>query len=126
MPVVVRRGPRPRRHEALRGVKLGLRSHSGFAVHIFTATAIMAGAITLNFELWEWAILLVCVGVLFSAELFHSALRSVIGHLDSMPIHERERVEAVAAGAVLVVRLMTVLVAFLFFVTRILDLLSRA
>ncbi|WP_020468680.1 diacylglycerol kinase [Zavarzinella formosa] len=119
VPLVVRSCRRPRQRAALHGVKLGLRSHSGFAVHIFSAALIVAGAITLSCEVWEWAILLGGLGGLFAAELFNDVVRQLMPHIDSMPEDERERCRAMAAGAVLVIRLTAMGLALLLFGHRI-------
>lgn len=114
----------PGRREALRGVKFGLRGHAGFAVHIFTAVVLGAGAIALSCDVWEWAVLLGGVGVLFAAELFHGAIRQVIVHVETMPAPDRERCGAMAAGAALVVRVSVMVVALVIFVNRLAGLLA--
>src|ERR1051326_2614785 len=71
--------PRPRRpwsekfRDALRGLKLGIRGHSSFFVHFFFAALVVAAAIVLRCELLEWCLLLGCIGLVLTAELFNSA-----------------------------------------------------
>src|SRR5262249_8214319 len=75
--------PRPRRHwrdksrDALRGVKLGVRGHSSFFVHFFFAALVLAAAIVLKCGPLEWCLLLGCIGLVLTAELFNSALETL-------------------------------------------------
>ena len=124
VPVVVRASRRTGRREALRGVKIGLRSHSGFAVHIFTSALILAGAITLACDIWEWAILLGGLGALFAAELFHAVLCRLIPYADRMPEADRDRCAAMAAGGVLIVRITALGLALLIFSNHVAEMLA--
>jgi len=101
--------PRPRSRRpwrdkfrvALRGLKLGVRGHSSFAVHFFFAALVLVSAIVLSCELWQWCVLLGCIGFVLTAELFNSAIETLFRGLDEAT---RERVWPaldVAAGAVL-------------------------
>src|SRR5437879_8667753 len=79
---------RPRRpwrqkfREAIRGVKLGVRGHSSFFVHFFCAALVIAAAAVLQCDLVEWCVLLGCVGLVLTAELFNSALETLFHGLD--------------------------------------------
>src|SRR5216684_1771019 len=63
--------------EAYRGLKLGVRGHSSFSVHFFFAALVLAAAGILQCELWEWCVLLGCIGLVLTAELLNSALETL-------------------------------------------------
>jgi len=96
--------PRRWRHkfgDALRGLKLGIRGHSSFSVHFFFVVLVVAGAIVLGCSLEQWGLLLGSIGMVLTAELFNSALETLVRGLDEQT---RERVGPcldIAAGAVL-------------------------
>jgi diacylglycerol kinase len=96
--------PRPwsyKFRDAFRGIKLGIRGHSSFAVHFFFAALVIAAAIVLSCSLEQWCILLGCIGLVLTAELFNSAIETLFRGLDEST---KERVWPcldVAAGAVL-------------------------
>src|SRR4051812_11036337 len=69
-------------HEALRGVKLGVRGHSSFSVHFFFAALVVVAAGVLEFDWVEWCLILGCVGAVIAAELFNSALETLFHGLD--------------------------------------------
>lgn len=97
---------RPRRwrekfHEAFRGVKRGVRGHSSFYVHFFCAGIVVALGIVLACELFEWVLLIACIGLVFTAELFNSAIETLFHGLDA---ENKDRIVGcldIAAGAVL-------------------------
>lgn len=64
--------------DALRGMKLGVRGQSSFFVHFFTAATVIATATVLKIDsLAEWCLLLLCIVVVLTAEMFNSALESL-------------------------------------------------
>ena len=90
---------------AFRGWKLGIRGHSSFFVHFFFAALALAGAVVLRCSLLEWCMLLACIGMVLTAELFNSAIETIFDGLDE---ETKPRVRAsldIAASAVLLASL---------------------
>jgi diacylglycerol kinase len=122
--------PRPRSRwrakfgHAFRGLKLGVRGHSSFFVHFFFTALVIAAAIALGCELVEWCVLLGCIGMVLTAELFNSAVETLFRGLDEAT---RERVWPaldIAAGAVLLASAVAALIGAIIFVHRLALLLS--
>src|SRR4051794_5889371 len=67
---------------ALRGWKFGIRGHSSFFVHFFFSALVLAGAGILRCELEQWCLLLWCIGLVLTAELFNSAVEVLFRGLD--------------------------------------------
>jgi diacylglycerol kinase len=87
--------------DAWHGLKLGIRGHSSFSVHFFFAVLIIAGAVVLGCSLEQWCLLLACIGMVLAAELFNSAIETLVRGLDE-PTRQRMRpCLDIAAGAVL-------------------------
>jgi len=64
--------------DAFRGVKDGARGQSSFFVHFFVAAAVIATAAVLKIDnLAEWCLLLLCIIVVLTAEMFNSSLESL-------------------------------------------------
>jgi diacylglycerol kinase len=99
--------PRPRRawrHKfaaAFRGIKLGVRGHSSFFVHFFFAALVLAAAAVLSCDLVQWCILLGCIGLVLTAELFNSAIETLFRGLDEETQARTWPALDIAAGAVL-------------------------
>ena len=81
---------RPRRpwrekfRDALRGWKFGIRGHSSFFVHFFCAALVLAAAGALQCSLEQWALLLLCIGIVLTTELFNSAIETFHRGLDDL------------------------------------------
>ena len=123
-------GPKPRRPwrakfaDAFRGVKLGMRGHSSFSVHLFFTVLVVAAAIVLGCELLEWCILLGCIGFVLSAELVNSAIETLVRGLDQATKDRVWPCLDVAAGAVLLASLFAALIGVLVFLPHVIRLLS--
>ncbi len=122
--------PRPRRSwrmkfaAAFRGLKLGIRGHSSFSVHFFFAALVVAAAVALNCDLTQWCILLGCIGLVLTAELFNSAIETLFRGLDEATRSRAWPALDIAAGAVLLASLAASVIGLIVFGSRILALLT--
>jgi len=108
--------------EAIRGVKRGVRGHSSFSVHFFCAAGAVAAAGALECDHWEWCIVLGCIGMVMTAELFNSSIETLFRGLEQ---EARDRVYGcldIAAGAVLVAGLTAAAIGTIIFGRKLLIL----
>ena len=104
--------------EAFRGVKRGVRGHSSFFVHFFFAALALAAALALQCELAEWCLIVGCIGLVLSAELFNSAIETLFHGLDADSKKRNRGSLDIAAGAVLIASLTAALIGLLVFGRR--------
>jgi diacylglycerol kinase len=114
---------RPRRwrdkfREAARGVKLGVRGHSSFYVHFFAAAAVVAVGLALDCDWRDWCLLLGCIGMVFTAELFNSAIETLFHGLDGASKARIQGCLDIAAGAVLTAGVTAAVIGTLVFANR--------
>lgn len=112
--------------EAYRGMKLGIRGHSSFFVHFFFAAMALVAALALQCDLLEWCLIIGCIGVVISAELFNSAVEAIFHGLDA---ESKSRIRGcldIAAGAVLVASATAAIIGSLVFSHRLFILLRIA
>ncbi len=120
---------RPRRpwsakfRDAFRGLKLGVRGHSSFSVHFFFTALALAGAVVLGCSLEQWGLLILCIGLVLTAELFNSAIETLFRGLDELTRERAWPALDIAAGAVLLASIAAALVGTIVFVSRFLQLL---
>jgi len=116
--------PKPRRPwkekfgDAFRGLKLGIRGHSSFFVHFFFAALVLAGAVALHCEWQHWCLLLGCIGMVLTAELFNSAVETLFHGLDPASKARTKACLDIAAGAVLMASVTAVLIGCIVFLQR--------
>jgi diacylglycerol kinase len=123
-PTPPRRSWRRKFGVAFRGLKFGVRGQSSFFVHFFFTALVIAAAIAFGCELWEWCLLLGCIGLVLVAELFNSAVEILFHGLDE---GTKERVWPcldIAAGAVLLASVIAVLIGGLIFLKHLIRVLS--
>jgi diacylglycerol kinase len=103
---------------ALRGLKLGVRGHSSFAVHFFFAALVLAAAAVLVREPLEWCLLLGCIGLVLIAELFNSAIETLFRGLDETTQARTWPALDIAAGAVLLASITAAVVGSIIFLPK--------
>jgi diacylglycerol kinase len=99
-------------------MKRGIRGQSSFFVHFFFAALVVAGAIVLECSAAQWGLLLICIGMVLTAELFNSAVETLVRGLDDVT---RARVWPcldIAAGAVLLASITAAIVGGIVFLTQ--------
>lgn len=122
--------PRPNRSwgakfgDALRGLKLGIRGHSSFCVHFFFAALVLAAAVILDCGLEQWCLLLLCIGLVLTAELFNSALETLFRGLDETTREKSWQCLDISAGAVLMASAVAVVVGAAVFIQRFIQILQ--
>jgi diacylglycerol kinase len=109
--------------EAYRGIKLGVRGHSSFCVHFFFAALALVAGLALQCDVIEWCLILGCVGLVITAELFNSAIETLFHGLDAESKGRIRGCLDIAAGAVLVASVTAATVGALVFTRRVLTLL---
>ncbi len=105
--------------DAFHGLKEGVRGQSSFFVHLFAAAAVIVAAIVLRIDdPTQWCLLLLCIAVVFSAEMFNSALESLAKAItDQFDPHVRTALN-VGSAAVLIASIGAALVGAIIFLTR--------
>lgn len=103
---------------AFRGIKLGIRGHSSFAVHFFFSALVLATAVVLGCGVLEWCILLGAIGGVLTAELFNSAIETLFHGLDEDTKSRVWPCLDIAAGAVLLASLFAALIGAVIFLRQ--------
>ncbi|MBL8796571.1 MAG: diacylglycerol kinase [Planctomycetia bacterium] len=116
--------PKPRRKwrekfaDAFRGVKLGVRGHSSFFVHFFCAALALTAGVVLRCDYWDWCLLVLCIGLVLTAELFNSTIETLFHGLDQFTKDRIKGCLDIAAGAVLLASATAVIVGSIIFLRR--------
>jgi diacylglycerol kinase len=119
---------RPRRswhhkfRDAFRGLKLGIRGHSSFFVHFFFAALVLAAGMVLRCRALEWCVLLGCIGMVITAELFNSAVETIFRGLDEPTKGRVRSCLDIAAGAVLLASIVAAIIGSIIFLGRLMEL----
>jgi diacylglycerol kinase len=119
-----RRRWRDKFRDALRGMRRGIRGHSSFFVHFFAAAIVILAAGALRCSLFEWCLLIGCIGAVLTAELFNSAIEMLVRSLDTEARDRAKGCLDIAAGAVLAASIFAAVIGGIIFGTRLLNVLG--
>src|SRR5438067_1599715 len=119
-----RRTWRAKFRDAFRGLKLGVRGHSSFCIHFFFAVLAVAACSVLGCSRIEWCLIAGCIGAVFTTELVNSALETLFRGLDEANKRSVRGCLDIAAAAVLVAALTSVVVGSIIFVAKLRALLD--
>lgn len=101
---------------ARKGMRLTLKSERNIRIHLFAATLVLLSAYCFHFSTVKFCILLLTIASVISAEMFNSAIEF---SLDAIFHNKYSRMvgmaKDIAAGAVMVVTVIAVLIGVLLF-----------
>lgn len=104
--------------DAFRGIYIGVRAQSSFAVHLIAATLVVCLAGYLRVDVIRWSLLLLCIALVLAAELFNSAIEWLAKAIDHAENDHLRNALDVASGAVLVTSIGAAIVGGLIFLER--------
>lgn len=103
---------------AWHGIYLVVRYENNTRVHLLASVAAVGLGVLLGLSYLEWALVLMQIGLVWAAETFNTALEKLVD-LVSPEYHPLAgKVKDIAAGAVLIVSLMSVVVGAIIFGSR--------
>jgi len=106
-------------------MKLGIRGHSSFFVHFFFAALVVTTAIVLRCDPLEWCLLLGCIGLVLTAELFNSTVEIIYRGLDEVTKARVRHCLDIAAGAVLLASITAAIIGGIVFLPKLAAMLAR-
>lgn len=109
---------------AFQGILYNCKTQRHFRFHLFTAALVLLVAAWLRLERWEWVVLLLTIGSVMAAEAFNTAVELVVDLAEPNFNPQAGLAKDVAAGAVLIVAIIAVLVGVVIFGPRLVSLLG--
>ncbi len=100
---------------AVHGIWYGIDGHSNFKVQIGVAGVVIAAGFLFRITPIEWCIILICIGMVLGLEMLNSAIESLVNlvTLERQPL--AGRIKDIAAGAVLFVSIISLIVGIIIF-----------
>ena len=106
---------------AFRGIRCGIRDQRSFYVHFGMTAAVIACAVIFRATLWQWCVLLVCISVVLTAEMFNSSLEH-LGKIITDQHDERMRDALdIGSAAVLMASIGAAIVGAIIFISLLLQ-----
>lgn len=106
---------------AIQGFRIAVTTERNIKVMLAVGACAIVGGLALQIDLLSWAIILLCCGVVIMAELFNTAIETVVD-LVSPEFHPLAgRAKDIAAAAVWVLSFLVAIVGVLVFLNAILS-----
>lgn len=100
---------------ALAGIRAAFWTEINMRIHLAAALVVVAVAFVLEVTATEWCLLIFCIGIVWAAEIFNTALEALVNLVSPVQHPLAGKVKDLAAGAVLVTAIMAVVVGLLIF-----------
>ena len=100
---------------ALHGIWFGIDGQLNFKVQIAVAAIVVGAGFLFRITPIEWCIILICIGMVLGLEMLNSAIESLVNlvTLERQPL--AGRIKDIAAGAVLIVSIVSLIVGVIIF-----------
>jgi diacylglycerol kinase len=108
---------------AISGLKSAVAKEPNFRIHIISAILALTAAYFFNFSLFEWLILAIVIFLVITFELLNTVLESLVNLVSPELSPEAKIAKDVAAAAVLVSAIFSVIVGAILFLPKIISLL---
>ncbi|QCR23979.1 diacylglycerol kinase family protein [Pontibacter sp. SGAir0037] len=100
---------------AFKGLNSAVRSEPHMRLHVLSAIGVVAGGFFFGVTKTEWCLLVSCIGVVFMAEIFNTAIETLT-NLVSPDFHPLAgKAKDLAAGAVLAVSITAAVIGTIIF-----------
>lgn len=93
-------------------------------IHVLIMFLVMIFGFLLNISLIEWIICIILFGLVIGAELFNTAIETVVDMISLEKSAKAKLAKDVSAGAVLLVAISSVIIGLIIFVPKIIKLFS--
>lgn len=101
---------------AARGIAAAICSTRNLRIHLTVALYVLLAAPIVLQSFLEWAVLIITIGFVIAAEIFNSCIEDLCGLFTTEKDHRIRKIKDMAAGAVLVCALISVVVGIFLFI----------
>ena len=103
---------------ALAGLKTVLLTERNFRIHLLAMIIVIVLAFILQVSKLEWFMLILVIGFVLVAEMFNSVIEGLIDYIKPDIHPEAKRIKDMAAGAVLITAIVSVIVGCMIFIPK--------
>lgn len=108
---------------AFQGIWSSFKSERNMKIHVFIMILVVLLGIFLHISVTEWMICVILFALVIGAELFNTSIEAVVDMISLEKSSQAKLAKDVSAGAVLVFAIASIIVGFLIFVPKIIDIL---
>ena len=95
---------------AFNGLKLAFSEEPNFRFHILATALVLILGVYFDIERVDWMIVIICIGLVVSAELFNTAIENVCDLITEEHHPRVKKIKDISAAGVLVISLIALIV----------------
>ena len=107
---------------AIQGILLGFKERNFIIHNLITLCVIIAGFI-FNISMLEWCVVVFCIGFVLALELLNTAIENIVNELSPQHSLFAKNTKDIAAAAVLIAAITSVVIGLIIFVPKIIKIL---
>jgi diacylglycerol kinase (ATP) len=107
------------------GLKTGLKEERNMKIHLCISVIVIVAGLFLELSRLEWIAIVLCVGIVFAAELFNTALENVVDLISPKYHPVAGKIKDLSAAAVIICAVVSVVVGVIIFGNKLLELMQR-
>lgn len=107
-----------------RGMVTLIKKERNVKIHILISTAVIIAGLYFGIQPWEWAMLVITIGLVLTAEAFNTVIEETLDLVTPEYNEKTKRAKDISAAAVVFSVIAAVCVGIIIFLPRILALLT--
>lgn len=109
---------------AFEGLISSFKTERNMKIHIFIMILTIITGFILKINITEWMICLILFGIVISAELFNTAIETIVDMITTLRDPKAKLAKDISAGAVLILAIIAMIIGLIIFVPKIIALLQ--
>lgn len=103
------------------GIRSVFKSEANIKIHISIAVLVVLFGVLFNISSTEWIAVVLCIGLVLTSEMFNTALETLVDKVSPGKDPLAGKTKDIAAGAVLISTIISVIVGLIIFVPKVLE-----
>ncbi len=100
----------------MKGIRVAIKEERNIKIQLFVAIGVVVLGLYLGITNTEWVAIIFCIGFVLVTELINTGIENLVDGTSLGKIHWAGKVKDIAAGAVLVASVISVIIALLIFI----------
>ncbi len=109
---------------AWKGIRSVFSTEQNMKIHVGVAVLAVGFGFVLQISSVEWIAVILCIGLVFSAEMINTALEILVDKVSPQKDPVAGKIKDISAGAVLIAAIISVLVGVLIFLPKLMNIVS--
>ena len=109
---------------ALQGFASSFRTERNMKIHVVATILVIILGIYLKLNLIEWSIITIAIVIVISAELFNTAIETIVDMFSPQKNEKAKLAKDISAGAVLILAIGSAIVGFMIFFPKIITIFN--